>query len=157
MKELIPRSELADFCREVHGRGEQIVLTNGCFDLLHPGHLRLLSRAASLGSRLMVAVNDDESVRRLKGPQRPIYPVSERAELLLALRWVDLVTVFGEDTPLMTIRLVRPDVLVKGAEYGEEQIVGASFVKSYGGKVARIPMKAGYSTRQIVRRITQAE
>ena len=101
----------------------------------------------------MVAINDDASVRHLKGEQRPIYPAAERAELLLSIRWVDFVTVFPEDTPRETIELVRPDVLVKGGEYLERDIVGAAFVKSYGGAVVRIPMKKGHSSRLIVGRI----
>jgi D-beta-D-heptose 7-phosphate kinase / D-beta-D-heptose 1-phosphate adenosyltransferase len=142
--------------RAVHAArqgGERIVFTNGCFDLLHPGHIRLISKAASLGDRLIVAINDDASVRRLKGESRPIYPAPERAEILLALRWVDYVTVFEEDTPLETIRVVRPDVLVKGGEYLQRDIVGAAFVIGYGGTVARVPMMKGQATRSIVRRV----
>ena len=141
---------------EGHRRsGRRIVFTNGCFDLLHPGHLRLLRRAAGLGDVLVVAINDDASVARLKGAGRPIYPAAERAEILLALRWVDHVTVFPEDTPLVTIERVRPDVLVKGAEYRKKDIVGASFVGGYGGQVVRVPMKKGHSTRQLVRRMSE--
>ncbi|UCG53843.1 MAG: adenylyltransferase/cytidyltransferase family protein [Candidatus Latescibacterota bacterium] len=136
--------------------GRSIVFTNGCFDLLHPGHLRLFSRSAALGDVLVVAINDDDSVRRLKGADRPIYPEDERAEILCALRWVDCVTIFPEDTPLETIELVRPDVLVKGAEYQERDIVGASFVRSYGGNVVRIPMKKGFATRLMVERFSRS-
>lgn len=136
--------------------GRRVVFTNGCFDLLHPGHLGLLSRAAAQGDVLVVAINDDASVRRLKGTGRPIYPAEERAEILLALRWVDHVTVFPEDTPLETIERVRPDVLVKGSEYRTKDIVGAAFVASYGGRVVRVPMRKGHSTRSIVRRMQAA-
>lgn len=153
MKGLVPRSELRGVCDSLRAEGRRIVFTNGCFDLLHPGHLRLLERAASLGDRLVVAINSDESVRRLKGAGRPVYPEAERAELLLAVRWVDVVTVFVEDTPLEAIEHVRPEVLVKGGEYLEKNIVGAKLVKSYGGKVVRIPMKKGHSSRSIVKRI----
>lgn len=153
MKGLIARSELRSICASLRNKGARLVFTNGCFDLLHPGHLRLLDKAASLGDRLIVAINSDESVRRLKGEGRPVYPAEERAEMLLALRWVDFVTVFDEDTPLETIEQVRPDVLVKGGEYLEKDIVGAKFVKGYGGKVARIPMKKGHASRHIVNRI----
>jgi D-beta-D-heptose 7-phosphate kinase/D-beta-D-heptose 1-phosphate adenosyltransferase len=134
-------------------QGKRVVFTNGCFDLLHPGHLSLFEEAASLGDVLVVAINDDDSVRRLKGAGRPIYPAGERAELLSALRWVDCVTVFPEDTPRRVIEEVRPDVLVKGAEYGEGEIVGEDLVASYGGSVRRIPMRAGYATSRIVKRI----
>ena len=103
---------------------------------------------------VLVAINDDDSIRRLKGSDRPIYPAGERAEILLALRWVDCVTVFPEDTPKETIELVRPHVLVKGAEYQEKDIVGAKFVSSYGGEVTRIRMKPGYSTRNLIRKVS---
>ena len=154
MKHIVPRTRLESTVDALRRSGARIVLTNGCFDLLHPGHIRLISRAAALGDRLLVAINDDESVRRLKGDSRPIYPAAERAEVLLALRWVDLVTVFTEDTPRETIHIVRPDVLVKGGEYAERDIVGARFVRGYGGRVARVAMKKGHATRLIVRRIS---
>jgi len=135
--------------------GRRVVFTNGCFDLLHPGHLALLEDAAGRGDVLLVAINDDASVGRLKGPGRPIYPAAERAELLLALRWVDAVTMFVEDTPLETIERVRPDVLVKGSEYGEGEIVGEPFVLGYGGEVRRFPMKPGYATSRLIRKIAE--
>lgn len=154
MKAIVDRPRLGSAFGELRKSGRKIVFTNGCFDLLHPGHLRLFSRSAELGDVLVVAINDDDSVRRLKGADRPIYPQGERSEILLALRWVDYVTVFPEDTPLETIELVRPDVLVKGAEYKERDIVGARFVRSYGGDVVRIPMKKGHATRLMLRRIS---
>ena len=133
--------------------GKKIVFTNGCFDLLHPGHLALLEAAAGMGDTLIVGINSDESVRRLKGESRPIYPEAERAEILLAVRWVDAVTVFVDDTPLETIRRIRPDVLVKGAEYGEGEIVGEDYLSSYGGVTVRFPMQAGYASSAIIGRI----
>jgi D-beta-D-heptose 7-phosphate kinase/D-beta-D-heptose 1-phosphate adenosyltransferase len=154
MKSVLVRSELSEFFDGVRRTGRRVVFTNGCFDLLHPGHLRLLSKAAAEGDVLVVAINDDDSVRGLKGAGRPIYPAEERSEVLLALRWVDYVTVFPEETPLAAIERVRPDVLVKGAEYRERDIVGASFVKSLGGRVVRVPMKKGHSTRLLVKRMT---
>ena len=154
MKSVLVRSELSEFFDAVRRTGRRVVFTNGCFDLLHPGHLRLLSKAAAEGDVLVVAINDDDSVRGLKGAGRPIYPAEERSEVLLALRWVDYVTVFPEETPLAAIERVRPDVLVKGAEYRERDIVGASFVKSLGGRVVRVPMKKGHSTRLLVKRMT---
>ncbi|MDH3216140.1 MAG: adenylyltransferase/cytidyltransferase family protein [Candidatus Krumholzibacteria bacterium] len=155
MRRFVTRDDLAATAEELRHRGVRVVFTNGCFDLLHPGHIRLISKAAAMGDRVMIAINDDASVRRLKGDDRPIYPVVERAEILLALRWVDYVTAFPEDTPLQTIRMVRPDVLVKGGEYRERDIVGATFVRSYGGRVARVTMKKGFSTRLIVRRVSE--
>jgi len=153
LKVILKRESLSREFGAHRDAGRRIVFTNGCFDLLHPGHLKLLAQAGALGEVLVVAINDDASVERLKGAGRPIYPALERAEILLALRWVDYVTVFPEETPLETIELVRPDVLVKGAEYRERDIVGSSFVKSYGGDVVRIAMKEGHSTRGLVRRI----
>ncbi|MEE9270103.1 MAG: adenylyltransferase/cytidyltransferase family protein [Candidatus Krumholzibacteria bacterium] len=157
MKNVIPRQQLRETCDALRGDGRRIVFTNGCFDLLHPGHMRLLSKAAARGDTLLVAINDDESVRRLKGKARPIYPAEERAEILLALRWVDYVTVFPEETPLETIRIVEPDVLVKGGEYKERDIVGAAFVRERGGTVVRILMKRGHSTRRMIRRISEVD
>jgi D-beta-D-heptose 7-phosphate kinase/D-beta-D-heptose 1-phosphate adenosyltransferase len=129
-----------------------VVLTNGCFDVLHSGHVMLIEEARRLGDFLIVAINTDESVRRFKGANRPVNGERERAAVLGALQAVDAVTVFGEDTPVELIRAVRPDVLVKGAEYSIEEIPGASFVESYGGRVARVPMKPGFSTTESLRR-----
>jgi D-beta-D-heptose 7-phosphate kinase/D-beta-D-heptose 1-phosphate adenosyltransferase len=152
----IPAAALAEVAQQWHDEGRTIVFTNGVFDLLHPGHLALLSDCAAMGDILIVAINDDASVKRLKGPSRPIYPANERAELLLALRWVDAVTIFSEDTPLVTVERVKPDVLVKGAEYGTGEIVGEEFVTSRGGRVVRYPMATGHSTSEIVRRMGDA-
>jgi D-beta-D-heptose 7-phosphate kinase/D-beta-D-heptose 1-phosphate adenosyltransferase len=152
VKGLLARAEIAGTAAGLRRRGSRLVFTNGCFDLLHPGHIQLLSKAAALGDRLVVAINDDASVRRLKGRGRPIYPALERTEILLSLRWVDYVTIFTEDTPMETIRLLRPDVLVKGAEYRQRDIVGAAFVRDAGGRVVRIHMRRGYATRAIVER-----
>ena len=153
---LIPREELEDRARSLRRKG-RVVFTNGCYDLIHPGHLHLLEAAASKGDTLLVAVNDDDSVRRLKGESRPVYTARERAEILLAIRWVDYVTIFPEDTPLAAIQLVKPDVLVKGSEYKEEDIVGAKYVKDHGGEVVRIQMKPGYSTRSLIRKVSNSK
>ncbi|HEX5131592.1 MAG TPA: adenylyltransferase/cytidyltransferase family protein [Candidatus Krumholzibacteria bacterium] len=152
---LIARERLADAADAWHRTGRRIVFTNGCFDLLHPGHLAILDASASEGDVLLVAINDDASVTRLKGPGRPIYPAAERAELLLALRWVDAVTVFAEDTPRETIEIVRPHVLVKGSEYGAGAIVGEDSVIAGGGRVVRFQMKPGYSTSTIVSKMKE--
>jgi D-beta-D-heptose 7-phosphate kinase/D-beta-D-heptose 1-phosphate adenosyltransferase len=152
-RSVIPAERLAAVADAWRREGRTIVFTNGVFDLLHGGHLALLQDSAALGDVLLVAINDDASVRRLKGPGRPVYPAAERGEILLALRWVDAVTVFEEDTPLETIRRVRPHVLVKGAEYGAGEIVGEEFVVAHGGRVVRYPMRAGHSTTQIIRRM----
>ncbi|HEX6790097.1 MAG TPA: adenylyltransferase/cytidyltransferase family protein [Candidatus Krumholzibacteria bacterium] len=149
----IEPGDLAAAAAGWRAQGRTIVFTNGVFDLLHPGHLALLAECAAQGDIVLVAINDDASVARLKGPSRPVYPAAERAEILLALRWVDAVTVFAEDTPLATIERVQPDVLVKGAEYGSGQIVGEELVLARGGRVVRYPMAQGHSTTNIIRRM----
>jgi rfaE bifunctional protein nucleotidyltransferase chain/domain len=150
---VISAEELPAWADELHGRGKKVVFTNGCFDVLHAGHVALLEGASGLGDVLIVGINSDESVRRLKGRSRPIFPEAERAQILLAVRWVDAVTVFGEDTPLETIRRIRPDVLVKGAEYGEGEIVGEDYVKGLGGVTVRFPMQPGQSSSAVIGRI----
>jgi D-beta-D-heptose 7-phosphate kinase/D-beta-D-heptose 1-phosphate adenosyltransferase len=149
----VPREALARTAARWRESGRRVVFTNGCFDLIHPGHISLLRDARAQGDLLLVAINDDDSVRRLKGASRPIYPLEQRAEILLALRWVDAVTAFAEDTPAEAIGEVRPHVLVKGSEYGSGEIVGEEFVTSYGGKVIRFPMRKGFATTNIVDRI----
>jgi D-beta-D-heptose 7-phosphate kinase/D-beta-D-heptose 1-phosphate adenosyltransferase len=129
------------------------VFTNGCFDLLHVGHVRLLSYARSLGDRLVVGLNSDESVRALKGAMRPIVPVDERRELLLALESVDQVIVFEEETPLQLIEAMRPDVLVKGPDYAGRECCGAKVVDSYGGRVIIPDWTVQHSSTRIVERI----
>jgi D-beta-D-heptose 7-phosphate kinase/D-beta-D-heptose 1-phosphate adenosyltransferase len=133
--------------------GEKIVFTNGVYDLLHRGHVEYLEEARALGDRLVVGVNSDASVRRLKGPTRPIIPEDERAELIAALACVDLAVIFGDDTPLALIEAVAPDVLCKGADWAAEKIVGSEFVKARGGRVERITLREGLSTSTIVERI----
>lgn len=134
------------------GRGFSLVFTNGCFDVLHEGHRALLERAAALGDRLLVGLNDDASVRRLKGPDRPVTRQADRARALLALDTVDAVIVFDEDTPLALIEALRPDVLVKGADYALEDIVGREIVEGSGGRVVRVPLVPDVSTTKILER-----
>jgi D-beta-D-heptose 7-phosphate kinase/D-beta-D-heptose 1-phosphate adenosyltransferase len=133
--------------------GEKIVFTNGVFDLLHRGHAEYLEEARALGNRLVVGINSDASVRRLKGPSRPIVPEAERAELVGALVCVDLTVIFDDDTPLRLVTAVAPDVLAKGADWAEDAIVGREFVEGRGGRVVRIALREGLSTSGIVRRI----
>jgi D-beta-D-heptose 7-phosphate kinase/D-beta-D-heptose 1-phosphate adenosyltransferase len=134
----------------VQRRGERVVFTNGCFDLLHVGHVRSLEQARSLGDRLVVAVNSDVSVRRLKGPERPLVAQRQRAEVVAALACVDWVVVFGEDTPLTIIRELRPDVLAKGGDWKLDQIVGREDVESWGGRVVRLRQIPGARTTSIL-------
>jgi len=138
-----------------HEAGDTIVFTNGVFDILHRGHVEYLEEARALGDHLVVGVNSDASVQRIKGPKRPFVPEDERKELLEALECVDLVIVFDEDTPERIIREVRPLVLVKGADWAEDAIVGAEFVKSLGGRVERVAVREGLSTTTIVERIVR--
>ncbi len=135
--------------------GRRVAFTNGCFDILHAGHVRLLTAARAAADALVVALNTDASVRRLKGPRRPLVPEAERAELLAALEPVDRVVLFDEDTPLATILALEPDVLVKGADWAEENIVGAREVKGWGGRVVRVELVPGTSTTAIIERIRE--
>jgi rfaE bifunctional protein nucleotidyltransferase chain/domain len=141
------------FVRETRAAGRKIVFTNGVFDLLHPGHLRYLQAARSHGDVLIVGLNSDASVRRNKGPTRPINPQLERAEVLASLTCVDAVSIFDEDTPAAIIARVQPDVLVKGADWPAEQIVGRDTVEARGGVVIRQPIEAGFSTTAIVEKV----
>ncbi len=136
-------------------RGETVVFTNGCFDILHPGHVRYLEAARDLGDLLVVGLNSDASVRRLKGPPRPVCTQEERAVVLAGLRSVDYVVIFDEDTPRALIEAVRPDVLVKGGDWRVEEIVGREAVERAGGRVVTIPVVAGKSTTGILERIAR--
>ena len=132
---------------------KRIVFTNGCFDLFHIGHLKLLKRASHLGSHVIVGINSDESVRRLKGKGRPIISQKERADIVLALTVVDQVIIFDEDTPIELIKSVKPDVLVKGGDWEKSDVVGADFVEGGGGEVVIIPLVEGASTTNIIEAI----
>ncbi len=134
--------------------GKLVVFTNGCYDVLHPGHIRLLERARSMGDVLILALNTDSSVQRLKGPSRPLIPENERAEMALALEAVDAVTLFDEDTPRELIASVLPDILIKGADWSHF-IAGREEVEAAGGKVLALPLEPGYSTTSIVESILQ--
>jgi len=144
---------VAEQTRVLQESGKKIVFTNGCYDILHPGHLDLLYRAKALGDVLVIAINSDDSVRRLKGSSRPIFNEAERAELLAGLEMVDFVCSFSEDTPLETILRIRPDVLVKGADWELDGIVGRTEVEGWGGQVVAIPLVEGQSTTGIVERV----
>jgi rfaE bifunctional protein nucleotidyltransferase chain/domain len=150
------RAEAAAFAAAQRAAGRRVVFTNGVFDLLHPGHIRYLAQARALGDLLIVGVNSDRSVRANKGPDRPITPEAERAEMLAALSCVDGVVVFDEETPHEIIAAIQPDVLVKGADWAADAIVGRDVVEARGGKVVRVSVEAGYSTTAIVARIRGA-
>jgi cytidyltransferase-related domain len=142
-----------DIIQKEREKGKKIVFTNGCFDIIHAGHVDYLEKAKSLGDFLVVGLNSDESVRRLKGPTRPVNPVEQRKKVLQALKPVDLVIVFEEDTPERLIKEIKPDVLVKGGDWKIENIVGADFVMSYGGKVYTIDFVYNTSTTKIIEKV----
>jgi D-beta-D-heptose 7-phosphate kinase/D-beta-D-heptose 1-phosphate adenosyltransferase len=150
---ILSREQLADAVAQARAAGERIVFTNGCFDILHAGHVAYLEEARALGDRLIVAVNDDASVRRLKGAGRPVNPLDRRLRVLAALAAVDWVVGFPEDTPEALLELLHPDVLVKGGDYGAEQVVGADIVRRHGGTVQVLGLVEDCSTTAIVERI----
>jgi D-beta-D-heptose 7-phosphate kinase/D-beta-D-heptose 1-phosphate adenosyltransferase len=132
-----------------------VAFTNGVFDLLHPGHIDILTAARNSADALVVGINSDDSVRRLKGPTRPVRTDAERAYILGALECVDLVVIFPDDTPLNLVSHLRPDVIVKGGDYSEDTIVGAAEVKSWGGRVLVVPLTPGHSTTAIIRKFSE--
>ena len=151
---VLSRDEAIGFVARARSRSRTIVFTNGVFDVLHPGHTRYLRDARALGDLLVVGINSDRSARALgKAPDRPVNPESERAEVLAALAAVDAVVIFDEDTPHAIISALQPDILVKGADWGENAIVGRDVVEARGGRVVRIPLAEGYSTTAIIDRI----
>ena len=145
--------EAAKLAAGIRARGGKVVFTNGVFDLLHPGHIRYLQDARRLGDALIVGLNSDRSVRTNKGPERPITPEAERAEILEALTCVDAVAVFDEETPAEIIKRIQPDVLVKGADWGPDNIVGRDTVEARGGRVVRMDLSPGYSTTELIRKV----
>jgi rfaE bifunctional protein nucleotidyltransferase chain/domain len=146
-------SAVSSFCDDLQKKNRKIVFTNGCFDILHIGHVRYLTEAKALGDYLFVGVNSDSSVSQLKGPDRPVQPEKDRAEILSQLKSVDGVCIFSESTPLELIRLVRPSVLVKGGDWKPEQIVGKGEVESWGGRVLSLPFVPNHSTSEIFKKI----
>ena len=150
---IVALEETARLVEALRAQHKTVVFTNGVFDLLHPGHVRYLADARRQGDALVVGVNSDRSVRAIKGRGRPIFPEQERAEVLAALACVDAVCIFDEETPHAIIARLQPDVLVKGADWSADEIVGRDVVEARGGRVVRIPLAEGYSTTQIVERI----
>lgn len=155
MGKVVSEEQLQEQVAAVRRAGRRIVFTNGCFDLIHPGHIRSLERARSLGDALVVAVNSDRSVLEMKGPGRPVVREAERCEVLAALAAVDWVVVFDDPTPRRLIARLLPDVLVKGGDWGPDAIVGREEVEAAGGQVVRVPVEPGYSTSEILRRIRE--
>jgi rfaE bifunctional protein nucleotidyltransferase chain/domain len=157
VKNIINRTKIAALSNRLRRNGKRIVFTNGVFDILHRGHVEYLSKAKSIGDVLIIGLNSDASVRRIKGPTRPLQKQTDRAVILLALESVDYVVIFGEATPEKLIGQIKPDLLVKGADYKISGIVGADFVRSYGGHVRRVPLTRGRSTSRLVKRVRTVE
>lgn len=153
---LMPRDEVRAYAAALRAAGQRVVFTNGCFDILHAGHVRYLAAARALGDCLILGLNSDASVRRLKGETRPVNDEHDRAEVVGALKSVDTVVIFGEDTAEELIAEVRPDVYVKGGDYTRETLPEARIVEGYGGEVAFIPLVAGKSTTNIIRRMQES-
>ena len=147
--------EAVKWARRLRAGGRRVVFTNGVFDLLHPGHVRYLAEARRQGDALIVAINSDRSVRAIKGPERPINPEHERAEILAALACVDAVVIFDEEDPHAIISAIQPDVLVKGADWPADRIIGRDVVEARGGKVVRIEFAKGYSTSRMIQRVKE--
>jgi len=156
MGKIVSQEELIQVTAREKRAGRRVVFTNGCFDLIHPGHVRCLAEARALGDVLVVAINSDHSVRGNKGPERPLVSEQDRAEVLAALASVDYVTIFDEPTPRELISRVLPSILVKGADWALDQVAGREEVEAAGGRVVSVPLAAGYSTTDLVQRIRNA-
>ncbi|MBC3787843.1 D-glycero-beta-D-manno-heptose 1-phosphate adenylyltransferase [Spirosoma utsteinense] len=153
---ILTREQVVQRADQWRADGQQIVFTNGCFDIVHLGHIDYLEKARSLGQRLILGLNTDTSVSCIKGPLRPVVNEYARARLMAALEFIDAVTLFGEPTPLELIEAVQPDVLVKGDDYTVDTIVGADFVLARGGRVETVALVPGYSTSKLIERIKQS-
>lgn len=154
-KKIKSKLELKQIVSTLKERGKKVVFTNGCFGVIHPGHVDLLEKAKSFGDILIVAVNTDGSVKKLKGPRRPIYKLSGRMKVLSALEAVDYVTSFPEDTPIDILKELRPDILVKGGDWKPDEVVGKNFIESYGGKVKIVPHLKNYSTTSLIEKLSK--
>jgi len=150
LENFLEPAKLAPILKNLQNQGKKVVFTNGVFDLLHLGHVTYLQKARDLGDLLVVALNSDASVKRIKGPLKPLLPLEERAEMLLALACVDYVTFFEDDTPFEAVKILRPDILVKGGDWAVDKIVGGDLVESWGGKVTNIPVVPGRSTTNLI-------
>ncbi len=153
---MLSTEDAAAEVERIRAGGGRIVFTNGVFDLLHPGHLRYLQHARGLGDALVVGLNTDRSVRAIKGETRPVTPELERAEILAAMSCVDIVVLFDQDTPYALIQRLQPDVLVKGADWPEDRMIGRDIVEARGGRVVRVPFETGYSTTSILEKIARS-
>jgi rfaE bifunctional protein nucleotidyltransferase chain/domain len=155
MKKVKSLGELKKIRARLRRQGKKVVFTNGCFDLIHGGHIRLFKKAKSLGDVLIVGLNTDASVRKIKGPSRPVFPLDERYEVLGAVETIDYLTSFAEETPQKIIAALLPDVLVKGGDWGPDQVVGREEVEAAGGKVVIVPYLKGHSSTSIIKKIVK--
>lgn len=155
-EKIVAPDQATQLVKQWQDHGNKVVFTNGCFDIVHLGHIDYLEKARSLGDRLVLGLNTDASVSRIKGPLRPVVDQEARARLMAALSFVDAVILFDEPTPLQLIEALRPDILVKGDDYSVETIVGADFVQDNGGEVKTIPLVNGYSTSALIEKIRKA-
>ena len=155
MDPILEPSQLAPVLRNLQNQGEKVVFTNGVFDLLHLGHVTYLQESRKKGDLLVVGLNSDASVRRIKGPLKPLLPVEERAEMLLALECVDYTTFFEEDDPYNIIKILKPDVLVKGGDWAIDKMIGGDLVQSWGGQVLNIPVVEGRSTTNLIQMVRE--
>jgi len=155
LEHFLEASQLAPILQKLQKQGKKVVFTNGVFDLLHLGHVTYLQAARAQGDLLVVGLNSDESVRRIKGPLKPLLPLAERAEMLLALQCVDFTTFFEEENPYNIIKILRPDVLVKGGDWALDKIIGGDLVQSWGGKVMNIPVVEGRSTTNLIQMVVE--
>jgi len=156
VRKIYSRWELRPVREDLRRQGKKVVFTNGCFDLLHPGHIRLFRQARALGGAFVVGLNDDASVHLLKGPERPVFPLAERLEVLEAVEVIDYLTWFGEETPQALISELLPDILVKGGDWAPDKIVGRQEVEAAGGRVVVIPFLEGHSTSSLIDRIRRS-
>lgn len=154
-QKILDRSALAEEVARRREEGQRMVFTNGCFDLIHAGHVRYLAAARRMGDYLVVAINADESIQHLKGPKRPLLPQNQRARIMAAFAPVDYVVIFDEDEPIRLLRDLKPEILVKGGDYTIEGVVGREVVWEYGGEVHTVAPTEGASTRQIIRRVIE--
>ncbi len=150
---IVPFSKVRALASSLRAKKKRIVFTNGCFDIIHAGHIKYLSKAKALGDILIVGINSDSSVKKIKGPSRPVVRQGDRAAIVAALKPVDYVSIFNDTTPIKLIKAIKPDVLVKGADWRLNSIVGGDFVTSYGGKVRAVSLAKGRSTSNLIRKI----
>jgi rfaE bifunctional protein nucleotidyltransferase chain/domain len=155
MNKIVTWEALKEQVERVRGEGKKISFTNGCFDILHVGHVQYLREARKTGDLLILGLNSDASVRAIKGAKRPLVPQGERAEVVASLKVVDYVTLFDDPTPLRLIEYLRPDVLVKGGDWKEESVVGGTAVRSWGGRIVIVPLTVGASTTNIIEKVLQ--